>query len=300
MHVQAHEELAYYDGSHARTTGEEQAETMHQRLVLDGGKDSSNMPDRIPTPEEPTVKQIHNLARNGISKIGHHDANCAMIVLRKGLPHRDDIQILAGKKATKYLLDNQLGRRHGSGRQSLRKSQLMLEFPLFVSNMSFSAFNKWAKASLARGEKTPSTGIFSSESGMLPEEQQAKSRYCYELISIDFGYKKELITEHVREVASIIPIGFKLLPAQGRVCATLPCAPRASPPRARNYARSPRSTTSRLTRFLQASTKLMQVVARTCGHDDLDQFSIVDLSTRKHEMAEFSGFRFAGVGMDGA
>ncbi len=279
MHVQAQEELAYYDGSHAQPTEEEQAETMHQRLVLDGGKDSSSMPDPIPTPEEPTVKQIHNLARAGISKLGHHDANCAMIVLRKSLPHRDDIQILAGKKATKYLLDNQLGRRHGSGRQSLRKRRLMLEFPLFVSSMSFSALNEWAKASLARCEKTAGTGIFSSESDMLPEEQQAKSRYCYKLISIDFGYKKELITEHVREVANIIPIGFKLLAAQVRVCATLPCAPRASPPRARNYARSPRSTTSRLTRFLQASTKLMQVVARTCGHDLLDQFSIEDLST---------------------
>ena len=176
----------------------------------------------------------------------------------------------------------------------------MLEFSLFVANMSFSALNEWAKTSLARGEKTAGKGIFSSESGMLPEEQQAKSRYCCELISIDFGYKKEPITEHVCKVASIILIGFKLLVAQGLVCATLPCAPRASPPRARNYARSPRSTTWRLTRFLQASTKLMQVVARTCGHDDLDQFSIVDLSTRKHEMAEFSGFRFAGVGMDGA
>ncbi len=252
---------------------------MHQRLALDGGKDSSNMPHRIPTPEEPTVKRIHNLARDGISKLGDHDANCTMIMLRKGLPHRVDIQILAGKKATKYFLHNQLGRRHGSGRQSLHKRRLMLEFPLFVSNMSFCALNEWAKASLARGEKTAGTGIFSSESDMLPEEQQAKSRYCYELISIDFGYKKGLITEHVREVASIIPIGFKLLAAQGRVCATLPCAPRASPPRARNYARSPRSTTWRLTRFLQASTKLMQVVAHACGHDQLDQFRIEDLST---------------------
>jgi len=295
--VQAHEQLAYFDGSHARATEEEQAETIHQRLVLYGGIDSSSMPDPIPTPEEPTVKQIHNLARVRISKLGHHDANCAIIVLGKGLSHRDDIQILAGKKATKYLLDNQLSRRHGSGRQSLRKKRLMLEFPLFVSSMSFSAFNEWAKAALAQVKKTASTSIFSSESGMLPKDQQAKSRYCYELILIDLGYKKELITEHVRENGSVIPIGFN---EQGRICATLPCAPRALPPRARNYARSPRSPTWRLTRFLQASTKLMQVVARNWCHDHLDQFSIGDVSTWKHEMAEFSGFRFAGVGMDGA
>ena len=173
----------------------------------------------------------------------------------------------------------------------------MLEFPLFVSNMSFSALNEWAKTSTARGEKTAGTGVFSSKSGTLTEKQQAKTRYCYELISIDFGYKKELITEHVRKIASIIPIGFKLLAAQGRVYATLPCAPRASPPRARNYARGSRSTTSRLTCFLQASTKLMQVVARACGHDHLDQFNIEDLSTWKQEMAGFSSVRFAGVGM---
>ena len=155
----------------------------------------------------------------------------------------------------------------------------MLEFPLFVSNMSFSAVNEWAKTSLARGEKTAGTGVFSSKSGTLTEKQQVKSRYCYELISIDFGYKKELITKHVRKIARIILKGFKLLAAQGRAFATLRCGPRASPPRVRNYARGSRSTTSRLTCFLQAPTKLMQVVKRTCDHDHLDQFSIENLST---------------------
>ena len=59
-----------------------------------------------PKKEKPTVKKIHKLARDEISTLGHHEANCTMIVLRKDPPHRNDIQILAGKKATKYLLDD--------------------------------------------------------------------------------------------------------------------------------------------------------------------------------------------------
>lgn len=51
----------------------------------------------------------------------------------------------------------------------------------------------------------------------------------------------------------------------------------------------------RLARFLTASTELMQVLARACGHSHLDQFSAEDLTTWKPEMALLSGVRFGGV-----
>ncbi|MGB1108746.1 MAG: glutamate synthase-related protein, partial [Gammaproteobacteria bacterium] len=52
-----------------------------------------------------------------------------------------------------------------------------------------------------------------------------------------------------------------------------------------------------LANFLNASTELMQVMARACGHDHLNQFNADDLTAWKREMAELSGVRFAGVGL---
>ncbi len=54
----------------------------------------------------------------------------------------------------------------------------------------------------------------------------------------------------------------------------------------------------RLARFLNASTHLMQVMARACGHDRLAGFRRSDLTTWKREMAELSGVAFGGVRSD--
>src|SRR5699024_380077 len=42
----------------------------------------------------------------------------------------------------------------------------------------------------------------------------------------------------------------------------------------------------RLTTFLNASTELMQVMARACGHTHLDQFNTRDLTSWHRELAE--------------
>ena len=54
---------------------------------------------------------------------------------------------------------------------------------------------------------------------------------------------------------------------------------------------------ARLARFLTASTELMQVMARACGHTHLGQFRQSDLTTWKREMADLAGIRYAGVGL---
>ncbi|CAI2717115.1 glutamate synthase-related protein [Nitrospina watsonii] len=51
----------------------------------------------------------------------------------------------------------------------------------------------------------------------------------------------------------------------------------------------------RLTRFLNASVDLMQVMARACGHEHLNQFAQTDLTTWKREMSDLSGIPFSGV-----
>ncbi|MBZ2168135.1 hypothetical protein K8I84_05105 [Marinobacter sp. F4216] len=50
-----------------------------------------------------------------------------------------------------------------------------------------------------------------------------------------------------------------------------------------------------LRNFLEASTALMKVLARACGHDSLEKFTRSDLTTWKRDMAFLSGVRFAGV-----
>lgn len=47
----------------------------------------------------------------------------------------------------------------------------------------------------------------------------------------------------------------------------------------------------RLANFFEASTKLMQVVARACGRSRLTDLEIGDLTTGKREMADLASFR---------
>ena len=68
------------------------------------------------------------------------------------------------------------------------RKPLELKIPLFVSDMSFGALSEEAKTALAKGAELAGTGICSGEGGMLAEEQQANSRYFYELASAQFGF----------------------------------------------------------------------------------------------------------------
>lgn len=54
-------------------------------------KSRALLPIATPTPEEPTVAFIHELARDGLSKLGHHGPMTSMGVPSHQLPHWDDI-----------------------------------------------------------------------------------------------------------------------------------------------------------------------------------------------------------------
>ncbi|MEO1088555.1 MAG: glutamate synthase-related protein, partial [Acidobacteriota bacterium] len=53
----------------------------------------------------------------------------------------------------------------------------------------------------------------------------------------------------------------------------------------------------RLANFFEATTELMQVLARACGHGSLSDFRASDLTTWKREMAHLTGVRYAGVSL---
>lgn len=144
-------------------------------------------PTAEPTAEEPTVAFIHELARKGLSKIGHHGPMDAMGVPRHELPQWTDIQILTAQLARKPLLDDaSVGTDLVIGPRA--RKPLALEIPLFVSDMSFGALSMEAKLALAKGAERAGTGICSGEGGMLAEEQATNSRYFYELASAQFGW----------------------------------------------------------------------------------------------------------------
>jgi glutamate synthase domain-containing protein 2/nitrite reductase/ring-hydroxylating ferredoxin subunit len=405
-------------------------------------------------PEEPHNHYIQGLARDGLSKVGHHGAVSAMGVPLTELPRWDDLQLLTAQLATRPLSDDQdVHTELVIGPQAERP--LRLEIPLFVSDMSFGALSEEAKVALARGAEAAGTGICSGEGGMLPEEQEANSRYFYELASAKFGWSldkvarcqafhfkggqgaktgtgghlpgekvvgkiakvrglepgqpaispptfPDLVTvadyrdvaDQVREAAGGIPVGFKLsaqhleedidfaleigcdyiiLDGRGGATGAAPdifknnisVPTLAALPRARRHldARDASDVTliitgglrtesdfvkalalgadgvaisnsalqaigclgmrachtnncpvgiatqqkglrarlivdesaRRLSNFLLASTELMQVLARACGHDHLNDFSARDLTTWRKDIAELTGVRFAGV-----
>jgi glutamate synthase domain-containing protein 2 len=371
------------------------------------------------------------------------------------LPGWDDIQIITAQLARRPLLDDDaVGTEFVIG--SRAKKPLRMAIPIFVSDMSFGALSEEAKIALAMGAELAGTGIASGEGGMLPEEQQANSRYFYELASGRFGWDIEKVkkvqafhfkggqgaktgtgghlpgnkvtgriaevrelepgtpavspaafpdlksipdfqrvAEEVREVSGGIPIGFKLsaqhieddidfalavgvdyiildgrgggtgaapnvfknnisvptiaalararqhldkrgksgdvtliatgglrtesdfvkamaLGADGvaiansamqaigclgmRACHTNNC-PVGIATQKDNLRRrlKIRSSAENLANFLNASVHLMQVLARACGHDELSQFCIDDLTTWKRDIAYLTGVKYAGV-----
>jgi methylamine---glutamate N-methyltransferase subunit C len=50
-----------------------------------------------------------------------------------------------------------------------------------------------------------------------------------------------------------------------------------------------------LQNYLEATTGLMKVLARACGHEKLNQFNQNDLTTFKVDMAKLSGIKFGGI-----
>ena len=52
---------------------------------------------------------------------------------------------------------------------------------------------------------------------------------------------------------------------------------------------------TQLYNFFNASTELMKVMARACGHNNLNKFNQKDLTSWKKDMAELTGIKFAGM-----
>jgi len=150
--------------------------------------------DPTGTVDEPHVKFIRKLADEGLTKLGHHGPAAAMGVPRDRLPKWDDLQFVVGQLHKLPLLDSEaVGTDLVIGPNA--NKPLYLDIPLFVSDMSFGALSEEAKVALSKGAELAGTGICSGEGGMLPEEQQANSRYFYELASARFGFSWDKVKQ---------------------------------------------------------------------------------------------------------
>lgn len=143
--------------------------------------------DTHPEDTEPYTRYIQSLAKNGLEEFGHHGQTAAMGVDRNTLPQWSDIQILPAQLSRKPLLDDEsVATKVVIGKKA--KKPLVLDIPIFVSDMSFGALSKESKLALSKGAEMAGTGICSGEGGMLEDEQAANSKYFYELASAKFGF----------------------------------------------------------------------------------------------------------------
>lgn len=152
--------------------------------------------DTHPEDTEPYTGYIKELAKNGLSKLGHHGFSASMGVDRNTLPKWNDIQFLPAQLSRRPLLDHEeVATKVVIGPKA--KKPLALDIPLFVSDMSFGALSREAKIALSKGAEMAGTGICSGEGGMLPQEQENNTRYFYELASAQFGFSWDKL-DHVQ------------------------------------------------------------------------------------------------------
>lgn len=113
-----------------------------------------------------------------------------MGVPRSELPLWSDLQLLVAQLARAPLVDDaHVTTRTVIGPGAARP--LVLDTPIFVTDMSYGALSPEAKTALARGAELAGTAICSGEGGMLPDEQAACSRYLFEIGPGRFGWNAD-------------------------------------------------------------------------------------------------------------
>lgn len=157
-----HQSALFCDGSHAKLGHLEVADPTPFQAS------QQSVTAATPEPEEPTVVRIHELAHDGLSKVGHHGEMGSMGLPRTAPPQWDDSQRLTAQTAKKPLLDD-VPVATSVTISPPAQTPLSLDIPFIVSDMSFGALSEKAKIALFKGAELAGTGICSGEGGMLAE-----------------------------------------------------------------------------------------------------------------------------------
>ena len=248
-----------------------------------------------------------------------------MGVPRNELPDWNDIQIMVAQLHRKPLMEDiPVGTNLVIGPNA--RKPLELKIPLFVSDMSFGALSEEAKTAMALDAEQAGTGICSGEGGMLPDEQAANSRYFYELASAQFGYNEESLkkvqafhfkggqgaktgtgglrthTDFIKAMAlgaDGVALANSAMQAIGcvgaRICNTNNCPAGVATQKPELRKRLDVAVAAKkLNTYLESTVELMQVMARACGHNHLNQFEQRDLAAWKRNIAKLAGIEHSG------
>ena len=248
-----------------------------------------------------------------------------MGVPRNELPDWNDIQIMVAQLHRKPLMEDiPVGTNLVIGPNA--RKPLELKIPLFVSDMSFGALSEEAKTTMALDAEQAGTGICSGEGGMLPDEQAANSRYFYELASAQFGYNEESLkkvqafhfkggqgaktgtgglrthTDFIKAMArgdDGVALANSAMQAIGcvgaRICNTNNCPAGVATQKPELRKRLDVAVAAKkLNTYLESTVELMQVMARACGHNHLNQFEQRDLAAWKRNIAKLAGIEHSG------
>ena len=174
----------FCDGAHDKVWKDGEDQSIPKTAVKDGKS----------TALEPHVELNHQLAREGLEKLGGDGVVKAMGPPRTDLPTWEKIQIMTAQLDPLPLEhDAEVATDLVIGPESSKPLQLGI--PLFVSDMSFGAVSQETKVALAQGAQQAGTGICSGEGGILPEEQAANERYLYQLGTGMHGYNEEQLSK---------------------------------------------------------------------------------------------------------
>lgn len=132
---------------------------------------------------ESAMSIIHEMAVEGHSRI-------EAMRTHQPVPDFKDI-LLLGAQLGHFPLPDQAHVDTKTMIGSSAKKPMIIDFPVFVSHMSFGALSKEAKIALAKGSAAAHSAQCSGEGGILPEEHDQSYRYIFEYVPNKYSVSDE-------------------------------------------------------------------------------------------------------------
>lgn len=129
------------------------------------------------------MEEIHQMAVSGVS-IG------SSMGTKMAMPGWDDILLLGAQLNPPPLQDHDaVSTMTVIGKNA--KKPMILDYPVYISHMSFGALSREIKIALSKGAAMAGTAMCSGEGGILPEEKEAAYRYIFEYVPNQYSVTDE-------------------------------------------------------------------------------------------------------------
>jgi len=129
------------------------------------------------------MAEIHQMAVSGETIVG-------AMGIKKPIPSWDDILILGAQLDPMPLLDDEkVDTVTVIGKNAAKP--MVLDFPVYISHMSFGALSEEVKIALAKGSAAAGTAMCSGEGGILKSEMEAANKYIFEYVPNHYSVTPE-------------------------------------------------------------------------------------------------------------